>query len=96
MVSLRWTRSFTATCLADPSGAAIVTAIIYLARSLGISSIAEGVKKEDQRLFLLQQGCDEVQGYLMGRPMFDWAIACFLARQADDDDGAVPFLSGHG
>ena len=83
-------------CLTDPSGAAIVTAIISPARSLGITTIAEGVETEDQRLFLLQQGCDEVLGCLMGRPMPDRAIASFLARQATGGDGAVPFLSGHG
>jgi len=37
-----------------------------------------------------------VQDYLMGRPLFDWAIASFLARQADGGDGPVLFLSGHG
>ena len=37
-----------------------------------------------------------MQAYLMGRPLFDWAIASFLARQADGGHGPVPFLSGHG
>ena len=94
--SLRWTRSFLATCLTDPSGAAIVTAINSLARSLGITTTAEVVETEDQRLLLLQQGCDEVQSYLMGRSMSDGATASFLARQADGGYWAVPFLSGHG
>jgi EAL domain-containing protein (putative c-di-GMP-specific phosphodiesterase class I) len=93
---LRINGIFVTTCLTDPSGAAVVTANISLAHSLGITTIAEGVETEDQRLFLLQQGCDAVQGYLMGRPMPDRAIASFLARQASGGDGAVPFLSGYG
>ena len=60
------------TCLTDPSGAAILTAIISLAFSFGISTLAEGVETEDQQLFLLQQGSDEVQGSLMGRPFQIW------------------------
>jgi len=95
-----WTKSFVATCLSDPSGAAILTAIITMVHSIGITTTAEGVETEDQRLFLLQQGCDptcdEVQGYLMRGVMSDGAIASFLARQADGGVGAVPYLSGHG
>jgi len=86
---LKIDRSFVTSSLTDPSGAAIVTAIISLARSLGITTIAEGVETEDQRLFLLQQGCNEVQGYLLGRPMPDEAIAPFLANHAAGDVGTM-------
>lgn len=87
---LKIDRSFVTSCLTDPSGAAIVTAIVSLARSLGITTIAEGVETEDQRLFLVQKGCDEVQGYLTGRPMAAESIAPFLARQAALPSGVLP------
>ncbi len=74
-------RSFVAASLSDPSGAAIVTAIISMARSLGITTIAEGVETEEQRLFLEDLGCDEFQGFLMGEPMAPETIASYLACQ---------------
>ncbi len=47
----------------------IVQTIIVMARSLGLQVIAEGVETEAQRHTLLELGCENYQGYLLGRPM---------------------------
>jgi len=65
-------RFFSSICFTDPSGAAILTAVISLAAPLGISTIAAGVETENQRLFLHQSRSIAVQGYLIGRPSQIW------------------------
>jgi EAL domain-containing protein (putative c-di-GMP-specific phosphodiesterase class I) len=57
----------------------IVRAVISLGRSLSLPILAEGVETETQHTFLVQEGCDEVQGYLTGRPFP-------IARWADHQD----------
>ncbi|WP_309622503.1 EAL domain-containing protein [Novosphingobium sp.] len=68
-------RSFV--CALDESGEgeALVNAMVKLARSLGLSVIAEGVETEDQRQRLLACGCREFQGYLTGMPQNASSIA---------------------
>ena len=48
---------------------AIVSAIIGMAQSLGLQTIAEGVETEAQMNYLRDHGCHEMQGYWLGRPM---------------------------
>jgi diguanylate cyclase (GGDEF)-like protein len=66
---LKIDKSFVASSLIDPSGALIVEAVISLARSLGMASIAEGVETPGQLEFLRRHGCHQIQGYLLGEPM---------------------------
>ncbi|WP_428509900.1 EAL domain-containing protein [Roseateles sp.] len=63
----------------DPEDRAIVSAIISMAHSLGMRTIAEGVETLDQLQFLRSQGCTEVQGYLFSRPLSAEAFAAFVA-----------------
>jgi len=52
----------------NPQSAAIVRAVIGLARGLDLPVIAEGVETKDQLAFLAHEACDQVQGYFIGRP----------------------------
>jgi len=72
--------SFVKNIFVNAEDAAIVKAIIGMARSLNMKTIAEGVETEDQRVFLREQGCDEVQGYVAGMPQAADEIARFLPR----------------
>jgi diguanylate cyclase (GGDEF)-like protein/PAS domain S-box-containing protein len=62
-------RSFISDLESNHHSIAIVRAVIGLSRSLNIPILAEGVETPAQHAFLAQEGCDEVQGYLTGRPL---------------------------
>jgi diguanylate cyclase len=63
-----------------PEGNAIVSAIIGLAHSLGMDVVAEGVETTSQLDQLKVLMCDEVQGFLLGRPMSPTAFGVLLQR----------------
>ncbi len=62
-------KSFVSGMLEDKGDLALTSAVIVLARSLGIAAIAEGVETQAQHDALRERGCDYGQGYLFGRPM---------------------------
>jgi diguanylate cyclase (GGDEF)-like protein len=66
--------------LPDAAGdVAIVTAVISMARALGLQVVAEGVENESQRELLARLGCDYGQGYWFGKPLPAGSLAPLLA-----------------
>ncbi len=66
---LKIDRSFVKDLPADHGSAAIVRAIIQMAKSLGLRTVAEGVETEAQHAWVRAQGCDEMQGEFAASPM---------------------------
>lgn len=60
----------------------VVTGVIEMARSLGLSVIAEGVETEEQLALLAEQGCELYQGFLCAPPVTSGELAALLDRQS--------------
>jgi len=73
----------------NQDAATIARAIVSLGRSMGMSTIAEGVETEEQAEFLRSIWCEEAQGYLYAKPMArDDLEAWLAARSADTNDSS--------
>ncbi|MCU7376254.1 EAL domain-containing protein [Paucibacter sp. O1-1] len=62
-------RAFVRDITSDAADAAICSAIIAMAHSLGMGVVAEGVENSEQVAFLRGRGCDELQGYYLSKPL---------------------------
>ncbi len=69
LTRLKIDQSFVRGLSNDPNDAAIIRAIITLGHSLDLSVLAEGIETPEQLKRLREEGCDEAQGYYIGRPM---------------------------
>jgi EAL domain-containing protein (putative c-di-GMP-specific phosphodiesterase class I) len=84
-------RSFVKLLGTKAEGAAIISAIVGLSRTLGKATTAEGVETEGQRDFLVAAGCTNLQGFLLSRPE---PLQIFLSMiNQQNDAGGYPDLT---
>ena len=67
--TLKIDKSFIDTVVTDENTRIITESIIYMVKKLGYETVAEGVETEEQYQYLNEIDCDNIQGYLLGKPM---------------------------
>ena len=66
---------------------AMIRAITTLADALGMETLAEGVEDEEQAEILRKEGCHQIQGYLLSKPIDAHAVHVFIAGMLGETDG---------
>ena len=80
VTTLKIDRSFIIAMLDDPSAMTLVSTIISLAHALRLEVVAEGVESEEQAKILRLVRCDQMQGYLISKPVSFDDMSTYLAR----------------
>ncbi len=79
----------------DPDDRALISGIIALAKSIRLKVLAEGVETSEQEAFLIEQGCDLIQGYLISAPLeaslFEQQILCKVTDHYSNTNNVTPF-----
>jgi diguanylate cyclase (GGDEF)-like protein/PAS domain S-box-containing protein len=82
---LKIDRSFVTAMLDDPSAMTLVSTIISLAHALRLEVVAEGVESEEQAKILRLLRCDQMQGYLISKPLSFDDMSTYLARSRSQE-----------
>jgi diguanylate cyclase (GGDEF)-like protein/PAS domain S-box-containing protein len=84
-------RSFVLNMLDEPDDLAVVNTIITMSHNLRMKVVASGVETEEQASTIKESGCDELQGYIISRPLpaaeFELFLKTFNAPVVNDDSG---------
>jgi EAL domain-containing protein (putative c-di-GMP-specific phosphodiesterase class I) len=81
--TLKIDKSFVDDVLTDRDDAAIVLGTVLMAKQMELNIVAEGVETQEQAEFLIEAGCDCMQGYFFGKPLYQEDLAAFLANFRD-------------
>jgi EAL domain-containing protein (putative c-di-GMP-specific phosphodiesterase class I) len=81
---------------AGPEGVALISTIINLAHSLKLKVVAEGVETNEQTRVLRSLNCDEMQGFLLSKPVpRDVFATRYLSRMGRGDEFIAPCVARH-
>ena len=86
---LKIDQSFVGAMVTDKESAKIVSAVVGLGHSLGLSTVAEGVETEEVAALLRRLGCDTGQGWLFGRPVPAHRIDALVAMPGEERKGTA-------
>ncbi|MBN8481321.1 MAG: EAL domain-containing protein [Xanthomonadales bacterium] len=81
--TLKIDKEFVGDITTDPDDEAITATVINMAHSLGLNVVAEGVETAEQVEYLREQGCDEIQGHWLARPLAATQCFAFLRQRAE-------------
>ena len=80
--TLKIDKSFVDTLATDEAAKTITEAMVGMVKKLGLETVAEGVETDDQLAFLKSIDCDNIQGFLLGKPMPEEDLEKVICEQA--------------